>query len=120
MDALGQYKLDKIDSYFNYTCQGWYEYLYSYHPSLTNNGNPFYKSFLINICQDANLLEYPTFKQIFTILIEYMQLAVNEINDHSYEGLTGIKSGKYCPKLLQLYLTYYVYALEILGSNIQR
>jgi len=119
MDKLGQYNLDNIDYYYNYTCKTYYEYLFKINPFLKMS-NIKYKDFLIFVCEYSKIFKTNNYKQIFSIFIEYIQIGLNEINDRSYEGLTNIIHNKNYPKIVVFFLTVYNYALEILGSQIQR
>ena len=119
LDKLKKYDLGNIDSYYNFTCPAYYNYLYNNNIMLKNFDNKF-KDFLIFVCDNSNIFKSNNYKQIFSILFEYLQIGINEINDHSYDGLIKAKNSLTFAKINTFYLTVYNYALEILGSLVQR
>ena len=119
MNKLSKYNLDNIDAFYNYTCKTYYEYLFKSNTFL-NLSNIKYKDFLIFVCEYSKIFRSNNYKQIFSILIEYIQIGLNEINDHSYEGLTTIMHKKNYSKVIVFFMTVYNYALEILGLQLQR
>jgi len=119
MDKLSQYNLDNIDAYYNYTCKTYYEYLFKSNNFLRLS-NIKYKDFLIFVCEYSKIFRTNNYKQIFSIFIEYIQIGLNEINDHSYEGLIAIMHKNNYSKIIVFFITVYNYALEILGLQLQR
>ena len=119
MNKLTQYNLGNIDIYYNYTCKTFYEYLFKSNIAL-KNVNENYKDFLIFICNSSNIFNYNNYKQIFGILFEYLQMGINEINDHTYNGLFNIKQKEVFSRIILYYFSIYRYALEILGLELQR
>jgi len=119
MDKLGGYNLDNIDAYYNYTCKTYYESLFKTDEFLRMS-NTKYKEFLTIVCENSKIFKTNNYKQIFSILFEYIQIGINEINDHSYKGLIKIMLGIHYPKTIVFSLTVYNYALEILGLQLQR
>jgi hypothetical protein len=119
MNKLSYYNLDNIDSYYNYTCKTYYEYLFKSN-TILRLSNIKYKDFLIFVCEYSKIFRSNNYKQIFSILIEYIQIGLNEINDHSYEGLTAIMHKNNYSKIIVFFMTVYNYALEILGLQLQR
>ena len=119
MDKLSQYNLDNIDAYYNYTCKTYYEYLFKSNTFLRSS-NIKYKDFLIFVCEYSKIFRTNNYKQIFSIFIEYIQIGLNEINDHSYEGLITIMHKNNYSKIIVFFMTVYNYALEILGLQLQR
>ena len=119
MDKLGGYNLDNIDAYYNYTCKSYYESLFRTDEYLRMS-NIKYKDFLIFACENSKIFTTNNYKQIFSILFEYIQIGINEINDRSYKGLINIVHGNHYPKTIVFSLTVYNYALEILGLQLQR
>ena len=119
LSKLEHYNLGNIDSYYNYTCETFYEYLFKSNIVLRNI-NPKYKHFLTLICNRSNIFNYNNYKQIFGILFEYLQIGINEINDHTYGGLINIRHKKIFQRITLYYLSVYQYTLEILGIQLQR
>jgi len=119
MDKLSQFNLDNIVSYYNYTCKTYYEYLFKSNTFLRLS-NIKYKEFLIFVCEYSKIFRTNNYKQIFSILIEYIQIGLNEINDHSYDGLITIMHKNNYSKIIVFFMTVYNYALEILGLQLQR
>ena len=119
MDKLGGYNLDNIDAYYNYTCKTYYESLFNTNAYLSMS-NIKYKDFLTFVCENSKIFRTNNYKQIFSILFEYIEIGINEINDRSYKGLINIKNGNNYPKTIVFSLTVYNYALEILGLQLQR
>ena len=118
MGKLTQY-LYNIDDYYNYTCKTYYEYLFKSNTFLRIS-NIRYKDFLIFVCEYSKIFRTNNYKQIFSIFIEYIQIGLNEINDHSYEGLIAIMHKNKYSKIIVFFITVYSYALEILGLQLQR
>ena len=119
MNKLSQYNLGNIDSYYNYTCETYYNYLYNSNIVLKNT-NIKYKEFLMYVCESSNIFKSNNYKQIFSILFEYFQIGINTINDHSYNGLIKIFQSSYFSKVILFFITVYIYAFEILGAQLQR
>jgi len=119
MDKLSGYNLDNIDAYYNYTCKSYYESLFRTDVYLRMSDNK-YKDFLTFVCENSKIFKTNNYKQIFSILFEYIQIGINEINDRSYKGLINIMHGNHYPKTIVFSLTVYNYALEILGLQLQR
>jgi len=120
MDKLSHsYNLDNIDSYYKYTCKTYYEYLFKSNTFLRLS-NIKYKDFLIFVCEYSKIFKSNNYKQIFSILIEYIQIGLNEINDRSYDGLIAIIHKINYPRIIVFFMTVYNYALEILGAQLQR
>jgi len=119
MNRLSQYNLDNIDAYYNYTCNTYYDYLFKRN-SFLRLSNIKYKEFLIFVCEYSKIFRSNNYKQIFSILIEYIQIGLNEINDHSYDGLITIMHKNNYSKVIVFFMTVYNYALEILGLQLQR
>ena len=113
------YDLDNIDSYYNYTCKTYYEYLFKSNTFLRLS-NIKYKDFFYYVCEYSKIFKSNNYKQIFSIFIEYIQIGYNEINDRSYDGLITIMYKNNYPKIIVFFMTVYNYALEILGSQLQR
>ena len=116
---LSRYDLGNVDPYFNYTCKTYYEYLFASHKFLKSIDIK-YKNFFLFSCKDLNIYESTNYKQIFTILFEHIQIGINEINDRSYRGLINTFYNEKIPKAIILFLTFYNYAFELLGMEIQR
>ena len=119
MNKLTQYNLGNIDSYYNFTCQTFYEYLFRTN-NIFKNKDIKYKDFLTKVCEISNIFKSNNYKLIFSILLEYIQIGINEINDHTYNGLISIIHKAYFPKIIIFFLTVYNYAFEILGGQLQR
>ena len=119
MDKLGGYNLENIDAYYNYTCKSYYESLFRTDEFLRMS-NIKYKDFLTFVCENSKIFKTNNYRQMFSILLEYIQIGINEINDRSYKGLINIVHGYYYPKTIVFSLTVYNYALEILGLQLQR
>ena len=119
MDKLSQYNLDNIDNYFNYTCKTYYEYLFNSNAFLRIS-NIKYKDFLIFVCEYSKIFKTNNYKQIFSILIENIQIGLNEINNRSYDGLITIEHKNNYSKIIIFFMTVYSYALQILGEQLQR
>jgi hypothetical protein len=118
MGKLTQY-LYNIDDYYNYTCKTYYEYLFKSNTFLRLS-NIKYKDFFYYVCEYSKIFKSNNYKQIFSIFIEYIQIGYNEINDRSYDGLINIMHKNNYPKIIVFFMTVYNYALEILGSQLQR
>ena len=119
MDKLSQFNLDNVDSFYNYTCKTYYEYLFKTNAFLSRS-NIKYKEFLIFVCEYSKIFKTSNYKQIFSIFIEYIQIGLNEINDHSYDGLISVMHNYNYSKIIVFFMTVYCYALEILGIQLQR
>ena len=121
MEKLKEYDLDNIDKYFNFTCESFYEQLYQTNTFLLNYPlSRFYQHYLINICSTANVFKSNNYKQIFTILFEMIQVGINQIDDHSYQGLISHKKSEHYTKSLTTFLFVYYYTFEIIGTRVQR
>ena len=118
-DKLRQYNLGNIDHYYNYTCKTFYEYLFSTNAFLTRLDIK-YKDFLIFVCESSNIFKSNNYKNIFSILIEYIQIVINEINDRSYKGLIDTMHNGHFPKIIVYFIAVYNFAFEILGAELQR
>ena len=118
-DKLRQYNLGNIDHYYNYTCKTFYEYLFSTNAFLTRLDIK-YKDFLIFVCESSNIFKSNNYKNIFSILIEYIQIGINEINDRSYKGLIDTMHNGHFPKIIVYFIAVYNFAFEILGAELQR
>ena len=120
MSKLGQFNLDNIDSYYNYTCKTYYDYLFKTN-DIFNNIDEKYKDFLIFVCEQSSIFKYNNnYKQIFSVLFENILIGVNKINVRSYKGLINYLKDEYFPKITVTFLTVYYYAFVILGFQLQR
>ena len=119
MNKLSYYNLDNIDSYYNYTCKTYYEYLFKSNIFLRLS-NIKYKDFFIFVCEYSKIFRTNNYKQIFSILVEHIQIGLNEITDRSYDGLINIMHKNSYPKIIVFFMTVYNYAFEILGMELQR
>ena len=123
MNNLKQFNLDNVDSYFNFTCETYSNYLYNNVEFLKSAPSRFvgpYREYLIYICNYANAFKSNNYKQVFSLFLESMQIGINQMNDTTYEGLIRIREGEYFPKITGIFLFVFVYTLEILGMKIQR
>ena len=120
MDKLGQYNLGNINSYYNYTCISYYEYLFSSN-SFLGNMNVIFKNFLVFACNNSKVFQTNNnYKQLFTILFTNIQSGINEIKGRSYDELIKVAHNGNLPKLIIYFLTVYHYAFQIMGSQLQR
>ena len=119
MNKLKHYNLANIDSYYNFTCETYYDYLFKSNNAFINI-NEAYKYFLTVTCEDTKIFRSNNYKLIFSILLEYIQIGINEITNQTYDGLTDIMHGNNFPIIIVAYLTVYNYALEILGFQLQK
>ena len=120
MSKLSEFNLDNIDSYYNYTCKTYYDYLFK-NNVIFNNIDEKYKDFLIYVCEQSSIFKYNNnYKQIFSLLFENILIGVNKINVRSYKGLINYLKDEYFPKITVTFLTVYYYAFEILGLQLQR
>ena len=121
MQNLKSYNLDNIDKYFDFTCETFYDYLYPTTPFLINY--PFsedYRPYLIKLCEQGNVFKSKNYKHIFSMLFEMIQIGINQINDHSYEGIMSIvKSEHYINATIEFFFVYYN-TFEILTFRVQR
>ena len=121
MQNLKSYNLDNIDKYFDFTCETFYDYLYPTTQFLINY--PFsedYRPYLIKLCEQGNVFKSKNYKHIFSMLFEMIQIGINQINDHSYEGIMSIvKSEHYINATIEFFFVYY-YTFEILTFRVQR
>ena len=86
INKLKKYNLGNIESYYNFTCLTYYNYLFQTNEYLMKTDIK-YKDFLMFVCEQSKIFKSTNYKQIFAILLEYIQIGINEINDRSYEGL---------------------------------
>ena len=120
MSKLGQFNLDNIDSYYNYTCKTYYDYLFNTN-DMFNNIDEKYKDFLVFVCEQSSIFKYNNnYKQIFSLLLENILIGVNKIHTRSYNGLINYLKDEYFPKITVSFLTVYYYAFVILGFQLQR
>ena len=118
-NQLGNYNLDNIDSYFNFNCSSYYEMLFKSNDILRTKGKIF-KEFLLEICEETNIFKTNNYKQIFSILLENIQIGMNELNSTSYAGLISNFYIPRFPRIIVSFLIVYHYAFQILGQQIQR
>ena len=119
ISRVSTYSMDNIDSYFNYDCQTFYDYLFKEHPFLQHlpaNFEPIY----VYICQSSNVFQSNNYKHIFSVLFNYIQVGINEINEGSYRNLIEIMRKGHFPKIVAYDLFIYNYIFETLGSQVQR
>ena len=120
-DNLGKYNLNNIDKYFNHTCESFYDYVYKTNQALMNNpGSPNYKNFFIKVCNKANVFKSKSYKSIYSMLFEMVQIGMNQITEHSYESLIDYKRSFHFMKTTTVFLFVYYYTFEIIGMNVQR
>ena len=120
MNKLKQYNLDDLDKYFNFTCESFFEQIFTTNGWAARGYNLKYKPIFIHICKDGNIFKTNDYKQIFTLLFEMLQIGMNQINNHTYEGLIHIKKTEHFVKTTSIFLFIYYYTFEILGLQIQR
>ena len=120
MKNLQQYSIGNIDKYFNFTCETFYENIFTTNSFAARGYNLKYKILFILVCQHFNAFQSKNYKQIFSILFEMIQLGINQINDHTYEGLIMHKNSFHFLKTTMVFLIMYYYTFEILGIQIQR
>ena len=121
MDNLDEYNLDNIDDYFNHTCESFFENAYKTHDALVNNPNSTnYKGFFLRACNSANIFKSKSYKHIYSMLFEMVQIGMNEIANHSYDSLIAYKNSNHFVHTTTVYLFVYYYTFEILGLKIQR
>ena len=121
MDNLDEYNLDNIDDYFNHTCESFFENAYKTHDALVNNPtSPNYKGFFLRACNSANIFKSKSYKHIYSMLFEMVQIGMNEIANHSYDSLIAYKNSNHFVHTTTVYLFVYYYTFEILGLKIQR
>ena len=120
MDKLSQYNLGNINSYYNYTCISYYEYLFSSNDFLGNIDITF-KNYLVFACNNSKVFQSNNnYKQLFTILFTNIQSGINEIKGRSYDELIKVAHNGNLPKLIIYFLTVYHYAFQIMGFQLQR
>ena len=79
-----------------------------------------YKPFFISVCERANVFRSNNYKQIFSMLFEMFQIGINQVNNHTYEGLISHKKSEHYGKTTIVFLVVYYYTFEILGLKVQR
>ena len=119
MNRLSQYNLDKIESYYNFTCETFFEFLFKNNIGF-KSVNPNYKGFLIYICESSKVFNSNNYKQIFSALFEKFQNGINKINNRSYDGLINSMHNEEYDKIIVCFVAVYKYLFEILGEQIQR
>ena len=119
MNKLSNYNLDNVESYYNYTCQTFYDFLFIDNAFLQHLPLTF-KTLYVYSCQNAKIFESHNYIHIFAILFNYIQGGINEINDRSYNGLMKIMINGRFPKIISYDLFIYNYIFEILGAELQR
>ena len=119
MSKLGHYNLDNIDSYYNFNCSSYYEFLFKSNDFLRTKDQS-YKEFFHEICEDSNIFKTNNYKQIFSMLLENIQIGMNELNNTSYAGLISNFFEPKFPRIVLSFLIVYHYAFQILGLQIQR
>ena len=117
---IAEYRLNNIDIYFNYTCKTFFDSLYETNSNLKQKENPTQQNYFIEICETANIFKSNNYKHIFSMLIEMIQIGINQIHDHSYEGLILIKKSEHFIKTTKVFLYVYYFAFEILSYRVQR
>ena len=60
------------------------------------------------------------FEHIFSMLFEMIQLGINQIKDHSYEGLMAHFKGYAYGKATFTFIFVYFHTIEILAFRVQR
>ena len=118
-NKLGHYNLEHIDSYYNFTCSSYYEFLFKSNEFLRTKDRS-YKEFLRDICEESNIFKTNNYKQIFSMLLENIQIGMNELNNTSYAGLISNFFEPKFPRIILSFLIVYHYAFQILGLQIQR
>ena len=119
-NKLKKYNLDNADQYFNFTCETFFEQIFQTNGFAARGYNLRYKPYFIEICQNANVFKSKNYKQIFSMLFEMLQIGINQINNHTYEGLIAVKKSEHFVNTTMVYLLVYYYTFEILGSQINR
>ena len=121
MENLAKYNLNNIDKYFDHTCESFYDHLYKTTQSFVKNPQSIsYKPFFISVCNKANVFKSKSYKNIYSMLFEMVQIGMNQIAEHSYESLIAYKKTSHFMKTITVFLFAYYYTFEILGSNVQR
>ena len=120
MENLKHYSLNDIDEYFNFTCATFFEHVFTTNSFASRGANIKYKSLFIKFCQSANIFKSNNYKQIFSMLFEMIQTGINQINNHTYDGLIIHKKSLQFIKTTMIFLIVYYYTFEILGVQIQR
>ena len=118
-ENLEGYEFYNIDNYYNFNCSSFYNFLYNTNNVLKSTDNE-YKEFLKAVCERSDIFKSTNYKLIFSILLEFIQTGIKSINNRTYSGLIDIKNSDNFIKVIIYYITVYNYALEILGSQIQR
>jgi hypothetical protein len=118
-NKLGNYNLDNIDLYYNFNCSSYYEFLFKTNHFLKITENN-YKEFLVHICEETKIFETNNYKQIFSMLLENIQIGMNELNNTSYNGLISNFFDPKFPRIVLSFIFVYYYAYQILGLQIQR
>ena len=113
------YEFYNIDDYYNFNCSSFYNFLYNTNNILKSTDNT-YKEFLTAVCERSDIFKSTNYKLIFSILLEFIQAGIKSVDNHTYERLIEIKNSDNFIKAIIYYITVYNYALEILGSQIQR
>ena len=118
---LEEYNLDNIDEYYNHTCESYFDYLYKTAAAFLNNPNSVnFRPFFISVCNSANVFKSKSYKQIYSMLFEMLQIGMNQIAEHSYESLMAYKKSSHFMKTLTVFLFVYYHTFEILGMKVQR
>ena len=120
MQHLKHYDLDNLDQYFNFTCKTFYDLIFSTNGFAARGYNMKYKPFFISVCERANVFRSNNYKQIFSMLFEMFQIGINQVNNHTYEGLISHKKSEHYGKTTIVFLVVYYYTFEILGLKVQR
>jgi uncharacterized membrane protein SpoIIM required for sporulation len=121
MGNLAKYNLNNIDKYFDHTCESFYDHLYKTTQSFVKNPQSIsYKPFFISVCNKANVFKSKSYKNIYSMLFEMVQIGMNQIAEHSYESLIAYKKTSHFMKTITVFLFVYYYTFEILGANVQR
>ena len=122
MDNLNDYNLDNIDKYFDHNCSSFIDQIFETSQSLIQsrrNGHDlsgFYKS----ICEMGKVFQSNNYKHIFSMLFEIIQLGINKIKDHSYEGLISYMKSYEHGKATFIFIFVYYSIVEILAFRVQR
>ena len=120
MNSLKRYNLNDFDQYFNFTCESFFEQIFSNNAWAARGYNLGYKPIFIKLCNEGNVFKSNNYRHIFSLLFEMIQIGINQISNHTYEGLIEIKNSEHFTKTTSIFLFVYYYTFEILGLQISR
>ena len=113
-----------FEQYFKFSCENFVKDIIKKNEAVQyiqeNMINENISNFYLNSCEMSGFFTSSDFHRKIQLLLEYIQIGINEVNDHSYDGLIKGFKEFYLGKITAFYSLLYDFIFNFVDQKIQK